>query len=67
MFTSTMFATPAKGFHLPSCASGLAKIFVEAPSPILHHNHSYNFRVLDFVEVETRQGDNSDASLSHSV
>ena len=49
-----MFATPPKAFHLPSYTSGLAKVFVEAPSPILHHNHHYNFRVLHFVDVEAR-------------
>ena len=67
VLTSEMFATPPKAYHLPSYTSGLAKIFAEAPSPIQHHNYHYNSRVLDFVDVETRQGDDSDASSSQSV
>ena len=62
-----MFATTQKAFHLLSYASGLAKVVTEAPSLILHHNCRYNSRVLDFVDVEAREGYDSDVSLSQIV
>ena len=62
-----MFATPPKAFHLPSSASGFVKVFAEAPSPILCHDRRYNSRVLHFVDVEARKGNNSDASSNQSV
>ena len=67
MLTLEMFATPPKAFHLPSYAIGVAKVFAKAPSPIQHHNRCYNSRVLHFVDVEARQGDDSDANSSQSV
>ena len=54
MLTSDIFASPPKAFHLPSYASGLAKVFAEEPSPIQHHNHRYNSRVLHFIDVEAK-------------
>ena len=67
MLTLEMFATPPKAFHLLSYASRVAKVFEEAPFPIQHHNSRYNSRALQFVDVEARQGDYSDASSSQSV
>ena len=67
MLTLEMFATPSKAFHLLSYASGLVKVFAEVPSAIQHHNRRYNSKVLHFVDVEAKQGNDSDASSSHSV
>ena len=64
MLTLEMLATPPKAFHLSSYASGLVEVFAEVPSPIQHHNRHYISRVLHFVNIEARQGDNSDASSS---
>ena len=62
-----MFSTPLKRFYLPSYAGGLAQVFVEAPSPVPVCTQRYNSRILDFVNVEARQGDKSDDSSSRSV
>ena len=62
-----MFSTPPKPFNLFSYAGGLALVFAEAPSPIPVRIRRYNSRVLDFVDVEARQGDKSDGSSSCSV
>ena len=62
-----MFCTPLKPFYLPSYAGGLAHVFAEAPSLVPVRTQRYNFRVLDFVDVEARQSDESDGSSSRSV
>ena len=67
ILNAEMFSTPPKQFYLPSYAGGLALIFVEAPSPVPARTRCYNSRVLDFVDVEARQGYNSDGSSSRSV
>ena len=61
------FSSPLKPFDLPSYTGGLAHVFAEAPSPVLVRTRRYNSRVLDFVDVEARQSDESDGSSSHSV
>ena len=67
MLTLEMLATLPNVFHLPSYASGLAKVFAEAPSLIEHHNRRDNSTILHFVDVEARQGDDSDASSNQNV
>ena len=62
-----MFSSPPKPFYLRSYAGGLAHIFAEAPSPIRVRTRRFNSRVLDFVDVEARQSDESDGSSSCSV
>ena len=64
MPNAKMFSAIPKPFYLPSYAGGLAHDFVEAPSRVLVHTRRYNSRVLDFVDVEARQGDESDGSSS---
>ena len=62
-----MFCTPPKLFYLLSYAGGLAHVFAEASSPVPVRTRRYNSRVLDFVDVEARQSDESDGSSSCGV
>ena len=62
-----MFSTPPKPIYLPSYAGGLAHVFAEAPSSVPVCTRRYNSRILDFVDVEARQSDESDGSSSPSV
>ena len=66
-FAIEMFCTPQKPSYLPSYAGGLAHVFAEVPSPIPVHTQHYNSRVLDFVDIEARQSDESDGNSSRSV
>ena len=67
ILNAEMFSSPPKPFDLPSYVGGLAHVFAEAPSPVPVCTRCYNSRVLDFVDVEARQSDESDGSSSHSV
>ena len=67
ILNAEMFSSPPKPFDLPSYAGGLAHVFVEAPSPVLVRTRRYNSKVLDFVDVEAIQSDESDGSSSHSI
>ena len=67
ILNTEMFSSPPKPFDLLSYAGGLAQVFAEAPSPIPVCTRRDNSRVLDFVDVEPRQSDESDGSSSCSV
>ena len=67
ILNAEMFSSPPKSFYLPSYAGGLAHVFAKAPSPVPVHTRRYNSRVLDFVDVEAIQSDESDGSSSCSV
>ena len=67
ILNAKMFSSPSKPFDLPSYAGGLAHVFAEAPSPVPVRTRRYNSRVLDFVDVEAEQSDESDGSSSRSV
>ena len=67
ILNTEMFSTPPKPFYLPSYAGSFAHVFAKAPSPVPVCTQCYNSRVLDFVDVEARQGNKSDGSSSHSV
>ena len=67
ILNTEMLSSPSKLFDLPSYAGGLAHVFAEAPSLVLVRTRHYNSRVLDFVDVEARQSDESDGSSSRSV
>ena len=67
MLNAEMFSSPPKPFDLPSYAGSLAHVFAEAPSPVPVRTRRYNSRVLDFVDVEAKQSDESDGSSSRSV
>ena len=66
ILNAKMFSSPPKPFYLPSYVGGLAHVFAEAPSPIPVLTRRYNSRVLDFVDVDARQSDESDGSSSRS-
>ena len=67
VLNAEMFSSPPKPFDLPSYAGGLAHVFAEVPSPVPVCTRRYNSRVLDFVDVEAGQSDESDGSSSRSV
>ena len=67
ILNTEMLSSPPKPFDLPSYVGGLAHVFAEAPSPVPVRTRRYNSRVLDFVDVEARQSDESDGSSSRSV
>ena len=67
ILNAKMFSSPSKPFYLPSYARGLAHVFAEVPSPVPICTRRYNSRVLDFVDIEARQSDESDGSSSRSV
>jgi hypothetical protein len=61
-----IFATPSATFELPPYASELAHRFAEAPSPPPSRIRPYNKLVLDFVDIEAEQGEESDTHSSQS-
>ena len=67
ILNAEMFSSSPKPFDLPSYAGGLVHVFAEAPSPVPIRTRRYNSRVLDFVDVEARQSDESDGSSSRSI
>ena len=67
ILNAEMFSSPPQSFDLPSYAGGLAHVFVEAPSPVPVCTRRYNSRVLEFVDVEAGESDESDGSSSRSV
>ena len=62
-----MFSTPPKLFYLPSYVGRLVQVFAGAPPPIPIYSQYYNSRILVYVDVEMRQGKDSNGSSSHSV
>ena len=67
ILNTEMFSSLQKPFYLPSYTGGLAHVFAEAPSLVPICTRHYNSRILDFVDVEARQSDESDGSSSCSV
>jgi hypothetical protein len=55
-----MFATPSTTFELPSYAAQLANFLAEAPSPPPSRTRPFNKLVLDFLDIEADQGEDSD-------
>ena len=52
VLTANMFVTPSTTFELPSYATKLANLLVEAPSPPPSRTCSFNKLVLDFLDIE---------------
>ena len=67
ILNAKMFSSPPQPFDLASYAGGLAHVFAEVPSPVPVCTRRYNSRVLDFVDVEAGQSDESDGSSSCSI
>ena len=66
ILNAEIFATPSATFELPPYASELAHRFAEAPSPPPSRIRPYNIGVLDFVDIEAEQGEESDTHSSQS-
>ena len=61
-----MFATPSTTFELLSYAADLAHLLAEAPSPPPSRTRPFNKLVLDFLDLEAEQGEDSDRHGSPS-
>ena len=61
-----MFSTPPKSFYLPLYVGGLAQGFAKAPFLLPLYNRPCNSRILAFVDVEAKDGNDSDVSSSPS-
>ena len=55
-----MFSSPPKTFELPSYAAELANLLAEAPSPPPSPIRPFNNLVLDFLDIEAEEGEDSD-------
>jgi hypothetical protein len=55
-----IFATPSTTFELLSYAAELAHVLAEAPSPMPICTRPFNKQVLDFLDIEAEQGEDSD-------
>ena len=67
VLNANMFATPSTTFELPSYAAELANLLAEAPSPPPIHTRPFNKNVLDFVDIEADQGEDSNRLGSPSI
>ena len=54
-----MFATPLTTFELPSYDADLAHLLAKALSPPSSCTRPFNKLVLDFLDIEAKQGENS--------
>ena len=61
-----MIATPSTTFELPLYAADLAHLIAEAPFPPPRRTHPFNKLVLDFLDIEAEQGEDSDRHGSPS-
>ena len=61
-----MFPTPSTTFELPSYAAKLAHHFAKAPSPPPTRTHPFNNLVLDCLDIEAKQGVDSNRHDSPS-
>jgi hypothetical protein len=54
-----MSSSPFNTFELPTYAVGLANVLAEAPSPPPSRIRSFNKLVLEYVDIEAREGEDS--------
>ena len=66
VLNADMFATPSTTFELPSYAVDLAHLLVEGLSPPPSRTRPFNKLVLDFLDIEAEQGEDSDRHDSPS-
>ena len=66
VFTAHMFATLSTTFELPFYTNDHAHLLAEPPSPPPNRTHLFNKLVLDFLNIEAKQGDDSDRHGSPS-
>jgi hypothetical protein len=55
-----MFSTPSTTFEFPSYDAQLANLLAEAPSPPPIRTRPFNKLVLDLLDIEAEQGEDSD-------
>ena len=67
VLNANMFATPSTTFELPSYAAELANLLAEAPSLPPIRTRPFNKLVLDFLDIEADQGEDSDRLGSPSI
>ena len=60
VLNADMFATPLTTFELPFYVVELAHVLVEAPSPPPSRTRHFNKTILDFLDLEAEQGEDSD-------
>jgi hypothetical protein len=61
-----MSSSPFNTFELPTYAAGLANLLAEAPSPPPSRIRPFNKLVLDYVDIEAEEGEDSDRHGSPS-
>jgi len=61
-----MSSNPFNTFVLPTYAVGLANLFADAPSPPPTRIRPFNKLVLDYVDIEAKEGEDSDRHDSPS-
>ena len=66
VLTADMFATPSTMFELFSYVVVHTHLPAEAPSPSPSGTRPFNKQVLDFLDIEAKQGENSDRHGSPS-
>ena len=66
VLNADLFATPSTTFELPHYAAELAHLLAEAPSPPPSRIRPFNKLVLDFLDIEADQGEDSDRHSSPS-
>jgi hypothetical protein len=64
VLNADMFATPSTTFEFPSYATQIANLLAEALSPPPCRTRPFNNLVLDFLDIEAEQGEDSDRHAS---
>ncbi len=67
VLNADMFATPSTTFELPPYAAQLANVYAEAPSPPPSRTRPFDNLVLEFLDIEAEQGEDSDRHASPHV
>jgi hypothetical protein len=67
VLNADMFATPSSSFELPPYAAQLANVYAEAPSPPASRTRPFDNLVLNFLDIEAMQGEDSDRHASPHV
>jgi hypothetical protein len=60
VLNANMFATPSMTFELPFYATEFAHLLAKAPSPTPTRIRPFNKLILDFLDIEAEQGEDSD-------
>ena len=66
VLTADMFSTPSATFELPPYVAEFANVLAELPSPPPTRTQPFNNEVMDFLDIEAKQGEDSDSHGSAS-